>query len=54
MTACPVMSKRVLRPRSNMWICVASRIPYNVPRSVTVSLIRSLRASASLSGVLNS
>src|SRR5919199_770109 len=45
------MSKRVRRPRSNIWIWVASRMPNSVRSRVTVSPTRSARTCASSIGM---
>src|SRR5215203_1555692 len=52
MTAWPFRSKRVVRPRSNMWICVASRMPNSVRSRVTVSPARSSRTWRSSMGMV--
>ena len=53
-TAWPRRSKRVLRPRSNMWIWVASRMPKSRRCSVTVSSMRRRRIASSLDRRVNS
>src|SRR6185437_10763602 len=51
MTAWPLRLKRVVRPRSNISISVASRMPNKVFSSVTVSPTLSARVCASVIGM---